>query len=291
MVKMKKVLNALCGAVIVLSFVLLIFFNWSILGWQILDVPTSSMKPAIPQGSLVLVHGVPISSLKIGDVITYVNPLSQKTTLSHRIIKKYVIGNNIAAFVTKGDANSVADIPITEGSVQGKVLWHVPRLGNLLMVLKNPLLILPIVYIAGILVMADEVKRLSDYYKLNQPYRMYGFIRIKKQASASGRRFTYGISATVMATLMLGVGITPQALALLSSKIVSLTNNNLSVAHVTKCTQSTNSNTSITVNNASTQTGTSGNSSTTSNTTGGSSTSGNVNNSNSSSTTITITNC
>src|SRR5665213_74097 len=107
-----------CGAVLL--------FNWGSLGWKALSVPTGSMRPTIPPGSLVLMHSVPLSTLKVGDVITYTNPINMRSTITHRIVKTYKIDGKIPAFVTKGDANHISDRPIVGGMVQGKAIWHVP---------------------------------------------------------------------------------------------------------------------------------------------------------------------
>ncbi len=68
-------------------------------------VTGGSMEPAIQKGSLVLVQPVSPSEVKLGDVITF-QQYDQTTT--HRVID---VGRNTqgSIFVTKGDANTVAD--------------------------------------------------------------------------------------------------------------------------------------------------------------------------------------
>ena len=68
-------------------------------------VTGGSMEPAIQKGSLVLVQPVSPSEVKLGDVITF-QQFDQTTT--HRVIE---VGRNTTGltFVTKGDANTVAD--------------------------------------------------------------------------------------------------------------------------------------------------------------------------------------
>src|ERR1700743_926326 len=86
-----------------------LIFNRPTLGWQALSVPTGSMRPTFDPGALVLTHRVPIQSLKVGDIITYTNPLTMHSTLTHRIIRVYKIDGKIPAFITKGDANPSPD--------------------------------------------------------------------------------------------------------------------------------------------------------------------------------------
>ncbi|HET7700294.1 MAG TPA: signal peptidase I [Candidatus Limnocylindria bacterium] len=68
-------------------------------------VTGGSMEPSIQKGSLVLVQPVSPSAVKLGDVITF-QQFDQTTT--HRVIE---VGRNAQGptFVTKGDANTVAD--------------------------------------------------------------------------------------------------------------------------------------------------------------------------------------
>ncbi len=148
----------------------LLFFGVGKFGWKALSIPTGSMRPTMPPGTLVFVHRVSTSSLEVGDVITYINPLHPSTTISHRIIKKIMVGGKIPGFITKGDANKVADSPIVAGLVEGKIVWHLPHAGYWLLDAKKPIIILPIIYIAALIIMAEEVIRLKDYLRSTQPY-------------------------------------------------------------------------------------------------------------------------
>lgn len=272
-------LGACCGA--------MLLFGWSVTGWKALAIPTGSMRPAIPPGSLVLVHRVPTSTLKVGDVITYINPFNPKTTLSHRIIKEYMLDGKVPAFITKGDANKIPDVPITIGSVKGKVVWHLPDVGYWLMDAKNPWILLPIVYTVAVLIMIEEVLRLRDYYKIGQGYQLKTSARTTKLRSATSRRIAFGISISAV-IIIVATAFGPTALALLKSNTVSLINNRLSVAKTNQCLGGKNNNTTITVNNNSSQSATSGNAS---NSSGSGANSGNASNNNSTNVNVTVTNC
>ena len=73
----ERITTGLSVTILAVCCVALLMFGISMTGWKALSVPTGSMRPAIPPGSLVLVHRVSISSLKVGDVITYINPLKR----------------------------------------------------------------------------------------------------------------------------------------------------------------------------------------------------------------------
>ena len=94
-------------------------------GSKLLSVQSGSMVPAIHKGDLVSVNHVPESQLAVGDVITYVSTSNSKKTITHRIISK-----DNGRIITKGDANTVADQPITDKYVLGKVRHSVPYAGH-----------------------------------------------------------------------------------------------------------------------------------------------------------------
>lgn len=271
-----------CGAVLL--------FNWSALGFKALSVQTGSMRPSVPPGSLVLMHRVPISSLKTGDVITYANPRNPHTTITHRIIKTYKIDNKIPAFVTKGDANSSADMPVVGGQILGKAVWHVPHLGHWLDWSKTWVGLAILVYLPAFLIMFGEVQKMADYLRRFQPYYLTFEVRKRRML---GRKLAAASFSASLIILIFGAVAWPVQ-ALLRSNTVSLTNNSISVAPnqggggtVISCTSSNN----VNVSSNSNQTATTGSATVSGNTTGGSATSGSASNSNSSNTTIHITNC
>jgi signal peptidase I len=271
-----------CGAVLL--------FNWNAFGFKALSVPTGSMRPTIPPGSLVLMHRVPLSSLKVGDVITYTNPLTMKSTITHRIIKTYKIDGKVPAFITKGDANLSPDVPVVGGLVQGKAVWHVPVVGRVMMWSKTWTGIAILIYIPALLLTIEEIQRLTEYYKRLAPYRLFGYLPIIKKNILRQRL----AQSTALATglVIAASAIALPAEALLKSNTVSLINNHITVAaRAHQCFGNTTNNNNINVNNTSTQTANSGNANSSGNTSGGSASSGNASNSNSSNTTITITNC
>jgi signal peptidase I len=262
-------------------------FGWSGSGWKALIVPTGSMRPDMPPGSLALVHRVPVSSLKVGDIITYVNPVHPNTTLSHRIVKKYLVDHTIPGFVTKGDANKFSDIPIVGGAVEGRVVWHVPSAGWWLLDLKKPIVILPIIYAAALLIFIEETQRLTSYYKHLLPYRARGYV-----PSGLPKRSLYKPSAAVglsIVSLFIFSYFGPAAAAQLKSNTVTLTDNKITVAAVAPptCSGNTSNNTSISATNTNTQNASSGNA----HSSGGSATSGSASNNSSSNINITVTNC
>jgi signal peptidase I len=278
----KRISTVVSITVVALAIGMYAMFGWSGSGWKALSVPTGSMRPTMSPGSLVFVHRVPTSSLKIGDIITYIDPLNPRTTLSHRIIAKIKIDKTVPGFVTKGDANAKPDIPIVAGAVVGEVMWHVPRLGNWLMDAKRPIVALPIVYAFGLMTMIEEIKRVAKYYKSQIPYRLEGYIS-RELPKKSFAKLYVGGALSLIAFMTLGY-FEPTAMALVNSNTVSLVNNNISAAKTTtQCGQGNGDNT-ININNSTSQSSSTGNASST----GGSATSGSSSNSNNTNIGITV---
>jgi signal peptidase I len=232
---LQRINTGLSLSILVVCVLLFAAFGWSGTGWKTLAIPTGSMRPDIPPGSLVLVHSVPVTSLRIGDVITHIDTNNPKITISHRIIKIYKQNGKVRTFITKGDANRVADKPVVEGEIMGKVVWHAPFIGRAVLGAKNPWLILPIIYAATILICAEEVQRLAEYYRRFVLYRlpMYRQRLAPTHSIKIAKRASLGAALTT-AFVVAGLAIAPSALAALQSNTVSLTDNRITVASTQK---------------------------------------------------------
>ncbi len=291
---LKGILTIFGTALLVVSCCTVILLHWSAFGWKVESVPTGSMRPNMPPGSLALMHQVPDSTLKVGDIITYDNPLNPKSTISHRIIEKYKADNNLLMFITKGDANKSADIPVVEGLVQGKVVRHINNVGWLLIWSKTLIGIAFLIWLPSLLIIIDEMLRLSDYFKLSQPYKLIGYksYGLIENVHKWTPKLALGISSFILC--LFAIGYTgPQVYALLKSNTVMLTYNRLAIkgkpTTKNQCGGSTTNN--ISVNNNSSQSSSSGNTTVSGNTNGGSASSGSSKNSNTTTTSITISNC
>jgi signal peptidase I len=299
---MKLVRNILIGLGLVgfsLACLAVVLFNKPTWGWQALSIPTGSMRPHVPPGSLVLVHHVPSSSLRVGDVITYINPRTHKGTITHRIIKSYSVGGRIPAYITQGDANPSADAPVIGGLVQGKMVWHVPYLGQVLMWAKTWVGIAVLVYLPCLLMMIAETRKLNAYWKRFKPYSLLNATNPYRQAMSLRRLSATGGMAAIAVAMLFGLGLTSvSALQDATSNAVTLGPNTLTVTNGGGGSQSDGSTTTVTctnttdvhVNNSSSQSATSGNATSAGNTTGGSATGGATTNTNTSSTSVTVTN-
>ena len=98
-------------------------------GYGIAIVLSGSMEPVISKDDLILVKES--ESYAVDDIVVYQNINS---LVVHRIIA--IDGDSI---ITKGDANNVADEPISAADIKGKVLMWNSFAGKCVSFLKTPI--------------------------------------------------------------------------------------------------------------------------------------------------------
>lgn len=94
-----------------------------LLGYEVFDVVSGSMEPAIPVGSVIYVRAVEPEDVQVDEVIAF---RSSGAVVAHRVMANRT---SLGEFVTKGDANNVEDLPIPHDALIGKVVMSVPVLG------------------------------------------------------------------------------------------------------------------------------------------------------------------
>ncbi len=94
-------------------------------------VMTRSMEPALGVGTLVVVRPVEAAAVATGDVITYQLRSGEPAVVTHRVVGLGTTAGGERLFVTRGDANEVADPrPVRAVQVRGAVWYAVPGLGH-----------------------------------------------------------------------------------------------------------------------------------------------------------------
>jgi signal peptidase len=112
-----------------------------ILGYNYKTVLTGSMEPAIPVGSIVITKEQ--SSYEIEDIISF---QEEGSVITHRIISI-----DRERYITKGDANNVADTEeVQQKQILGKVILTIPLLGYLVIWLMSPFGMISLFIIIGI---------------------------------------------------------------------------------------------------------------------------------------------
>jgi signal peptidase len=102
-------------------------------GYQRYVITGGSMQGTYDRGSIVFDKPIPVSDLKVGDVITYTPPASTGVhgLITHRIISAKDHGADGVSYRTKGDANPQAD-PWhfqLDQPTQARVAFAIPYVG------------------------------------------------------------------------------------------------------------------------------------------------------------------
>ncbi|MEM2924234.1 MAG: signal peptidase I [Methanocellales archaeon] len=116
------------------SILIISIFLFLYLSPRLIVITSSSMKPIIAPGDLVLTINVHPSEIREGDVIVYRKaiPFSSIEVVAHRVIE-VKMDNGYIIFKTKGDANPRPDQwDVTPKEVLGKAFLVIPKIGWLL---------------------------------------------------------------------------------------------------------------------------------------------------------------
>lgn len=132
-------------------------------------VLSGSMEPELSVNDLIIVSDA--DSYERNDIVVY---QGGRSLVVHRIIS--IDGETV---LTKGDANNVEDAPIQLSAIKGKVIFHIPFVGNIVGALKTPVGTLAIIVAIVLLLeiprqnekkrdnaekqkIIDEIKRLKE---------------------------------------------------------------------------------------------------------------------------------
>lgn len=132
-------------------------------------VLTDSMYPVIESGDLILCHTLEAEEVKVGDVITFYDPMGNGTSVvTHRVLE-ISEKDGRPQFVTKGDNNNVEDqVPVDAEDLIGIYQKRIPKAGNVAMFMQTtPGLILCVVCPIILLVGYDMLRR-KKYEKAKQ---------------------------------------------------------------------------------------------------------------------------
>ena len=140
------VLGVLAVAVGILVFVANLHFE---------TVTSNSMKPTFSAGDVVVTQAVPVSSVLVGDVISFYPPGKTEPVI-HRITSLKTTTSGVV-ITTRGDGNPVDDLWLVtlQGTTAYRLVGVVPFIGWLTEI-KGPLLIL-----AGLLVLLVLVRQFT----------------------------------------------------------------------------------------------------------------------------------
>ncbi len=136
----------------------------SLFGYNFYYIATGSMEPSLHIGDVIFSKEADPDKLEIDDVITFMGKGGQLEgkIVTHRI--EYINEENgVRQFVTKGDANTVTDAPISEEDIMSVMLFKVPLLGTMLKVINTPVGFIFLIVIPLLLNLGREI---HDLYKI-----------------------------------------------------------------------------------------------------------------------------
>jgi signal peptidase I len=124
-------------------------------------VLSGSMRPYFSPGDMVIVTPEPSRDVRVGQVISYQIPVGDHHVQSHRIVKILRAGDH-PVIRTKGDANNARDPwnARLDGATAWRVRLVVPKLGWMIVWLRDPLLKLLTVFVAPALFAAFALWRI-----------------------------------------------------------------------------------------------------------------------------------
>lgn len=143
----------------------------SFLNIDLYVVESNSMSPRIKKDDIVIVKkGYENERYKVGNIITFKRKNGE--VITHRI-KKIVLSDMQRSYVTRGDANIADDEEIVKyENIIGKVIYVMPRLGDVMQLLKNKAFFSSCIFVL-ILIMLNDIrikKRKLERKKIREKY-------------------------------------------------------------------------------------------------------------------------
>jgi signal peptidase len=117
---------------LVLAFCALAFAGYQVWSgqWHATPVLSGSMRPGMQPGDVVVTQRVPVSDLRVRDVVVFHPPNEGERQTVHRIVK-LTVKDGTTSITTWGDANLIADPEVSslKGSTAYRMVRVVPLLG------------------------------------------------------------------------------------------------------------------------------------------------------------------
>jgi signal peptidase I len=108
--------------------------------YRTLTVLSGSMRPTFGTGDVIISRKEPMSSLRVGDIITYHIPIGDHHLETHRVVRLWRRGGRVTV-ETEGDANAHADP--WRARLQGETVWRevmvIPKIGWAIVWLRDPI--------------------------------------------------------------------------------------------------------------------------------------------------------
>lgn len=137
---LKKIWNIITSILVALAVLLaLLLVGARVVGLQVFTVLSGSMEPTYHTGALIYVKKVDPSTIREGQVITFM--LDEDTIATHRVVD--IVPDekdpSVLRFRTKGDANEAEDGTLVHyKNVVGTPVFSIPYLGYVANYIQHP---------------------------------------------------------------------------------------------------------------------------------------------------------
>lgn len=142
----KKIFNIIETLVLIFSCIICTFLllqkfvlkENGVLGYRTFVIVTSSMKPSLEIGDVILVKEMSANKIKIGDIITYQGMESDfKDKIVTHKVKNIIEEDSKKIFYTKGITNNSVDPAVYEEQIYGKVIYKFKILSFLSKIVRS----------------------------------------------------------------------------------------------------------------------------------------------------------
>ena len=132
-------------------------------------VLTDSMYPEIKSGDLIICHTAQADEVKVGDVISFYDPMGNGTSVvTHRVLEIKTENGQIT-FRTKGDNNNTEDqVPVKADDLIGIYRSRIPMVGHVAMFMQTTPGLIVCVVLPIILLVGYDMLRRKKYEKAQQ---------------------------------------------------------------------------------------------------------------------------
>jgi len=145
----------------------------SIFGYRFYHVLTQSMTPTFDPGDMIFIKICKPEEVKTGDIITFVPNQKVNAYLTHRVVDIVPAADGEPMrFVTRGDHNNADDPSIDSRVLVGKYVFHIPKAGAVINLIRQNLVIMGICIVA----IFALVIVLRSYFSTKKAARSSGYI-------------------------------------------------------------------------------------------------------------------
>lgn len=129
-------------------------------GYRPFIVMTGSMEPNIMSGDLIIAREAEPADIRVGDIISFVDPAGNGVTVvTHRVVE-VLNGNGALSFRTRGDANNSDDQDAVPGdSVLGIYIARLPGMGSAVMFMQTTTGLIICVLVPLVLLVGYDILR------------------------------------------------------------------------------------------------------------------------------------